>query len=248
MTIAAGILCSDGLVLCSDTEYTGTTKQTGPKVWITTSPVTDDGCCVAMAGAGETLLLRAIRDRLSAAVLTGMTRGEALQHIQTDLHEFYEDHVYNYPDYVNKRTIQLLIGIRDVNGFSLLQNSDHSLGPIDTSACIGQGTDLGEYLIDSTVRGVVRPPVNTTTGKMLAIYVLMQVKKYSLFCGGNSQVLVIPKQGQPSFMTDAELSAFEKVFSENEGGIPPGITLSAKIAETLRPPEISAQGGEVSGR
>jgi hypothetical protein len=127
MTIAAGLLCSDGIILCSDTEHTGTTKQIGPKVWITTAPETDDGCCVAIAGSGETLLLRAIRDRFKEAVRVDMTRHEALEQIETELQEFYESHVYSYPDYANQRQIQLLIGIRDADGLSLLQNSDHSL-------------------------------------------------------------------------------------------------------------------------
>jgi len=33
MTIAAGFVCSDGLVLCADTQYTSSTKFSETKLW-----------------------------------------------------------------------------------------------------------------------------------------------------------------------------------------------------------------------
>jgi len=213
MTIAAGLLCPDGIVLCPDTEHTGMTKQAGPKLWVTTTPATDNGLCLALAGAGESLLLREIRDRLKRAVVSGVSCGEAIEKIREALLLFYQQNIYVHPDAGN-RTLQILVAIRDETGCQLFQNSDHSLGPVDASACVGHGTELGEFLLGSSMAGFAGS-LNAAIARCLAIYTLMQVKKYSPYCGGASQVLVIPQQGQPMFVDDAEVVAFEKSFANS---------------------------------
>ena len=65
MTIAAGFVCSDGVVLGADTQVTGQTiKYSRDKVWVLSAP--DASHCVAMAGAGDAVLIRALRDHLAS--------------------------------------------------------------------------------------------------------------------------------------------------------------------------------------
>ncbi|HEY7058706.1 MAG TPA: hypothetical protein VH458_19375, partial [Vicinamibacterales bacterium] len=68
MTIAIGILCQDGVVIAADTEHTGAIKQPGSKVWgIAPDNADKNPLRVALAGAGDSVLLRSARDRVGEA-------------------------------------------------------------------------------------------------------------------------------------------------------------------------------------
>lgn len=68
MTIAAGFVCRNGLVLCADTEYTGSTKHSGAKLWARS----DGPLGLAIVGAGDPVLIRLARDRIHERVTPDM--------------------------------------------------------------------------------------------------------------------------------------------------------------------------------
>jgi hypothetical protein len=223
MTIAAGFECSDGVVLCADTQVTSNIKQNGPKVWTLTDPKSD--FVVAMAGAGDVVLIHALRDKLAAfdrpnilglnfMTMIGMTGSmtgrtpmetliEALQ--ERILKPFYEQHVYTYPTWETTVRLEFLLAVRVGNRCVLLDSSYATLSTSDHKACIGSGSDLGRYLQET----MFDPTMNVRETRRVAAYMLDQVKTYSPWCGGDSDILTIPTVGDPVFATDVEIRSDE---------------------------------------
>ena len=226
MTIAAGFLCSDGVVLAADTQFTGALKQQGLKIWEITGP--ELTYTIAMAGAGDAGLIHALRDRLRQLVQPGVLgirplemsalmtafgiRGSqmSVDTVADDLQSkylkpFFDEHVLSYPQWQDSRPLQFLLTIRVGQRIQLYMNSAATLGSVDAMACIGSGSDLGGYLQET----LFTPNTDMQMGRRIAAHLLKHVKRYSLWCGGDSTIMSIPINGQPSFMTKKEVRRAE---------------------------------------
>lgn len=225
MTIAAGFKCSDGVVLCADTQVTSNIKQQDPKIWVLTDPKSDH--VVAMAGSGDVVLIHALRDTLvtfdrpnmlgvrfaTMMAMTGSFSGrtpmesliEALQ--ESILKPFYEKHIYSYPGWeTSQRQLQFLLALRVGNQCALLESSYATLARSEGRACIGSGNDLGGYLQET----LFDPKAMDVSGaRRVAAYLLDQVKTYSPWCGGESHILTIPNAGPPVWASDVEIHRHE---------------------------------------
>ena len=167
MTIAAGFVCRDGIVLGADTQVTGQTiKYSRDKVWVLSAP--DASHCIAMAGAGDSVLIRALRDHLASydqsgrpqlaealfrlsAIAGGLQQrplDQLVKGLQRSLQKFYETHIYTYPTWETTpyRQLQFLLAIQIDGEAALFEHSAATLGWVDTCACIGSGSDIGHYI------------------------------------------------------------------------------------------------------
>ena len=216
MTIAAGFVCSDGVVLGADTQVTGQTiKYSSDKVWVLSAP--DASHCIAMAGAGDSVLIRALRDHLASHDQSGRPQlAEALSRLsaiagprqrpldqlveglQRSLQKFYETHIYTYPTWetTHYRQLQFLLAIQIDGEAALFEHSAATLSWVDTCACIGSGSDIGHYIQATRFTA----DMDMRDGRRVAAHLLQQVKTYSPDCGGESTILLVPHQGETTFV------------------------------------------------
>ena len=211
MTIAAGFVCRDGVVLGADSQVTGSTiKFSRDKVWVL--PTRDASQYVAMAGAGDVVLIRAVRDALAGSDRTSGLRhlAEALSlegpdrtnplnrlsnRLQTELRTFYEQHIYPAPNWKKTRPLQFLLAVQAGGRAALFEQSGPTLAQTTAHVCIGSGSDLGQYLQESRAR-----EWDLADGQRAMAYLLKQVKQYSPYCGGDSTILRVPHEGEPRFV------------------------------------------------
>jgi 20S proteasome alpha/beta subunit len=148
VTLIAGMLCLDGILLASDREESGgERKDSVPKIaeWY------DSRCSLAIAGAGHGPLCDvAIESIARAAKKAGeslfgdheMVISEALR----DLHNKYIWQTNSQED----RRIALIVAIhsREKDDFRLYLTSEEILQPKHTYACSGIGEILGGYFLE----------------------------------------------------------------------------------------------------
>ena len=85
--LVCGFVCSDGVVLCADTEYTfGNTKYYAPKLWVK-SEVADPA--VAICGAGYANSIDRVHTELFKRVVAGMTTDGVRDAFAEVLSDFY---------------------------------------------------------------------------------------------------------------------------------------------------------------
>jgi hypothetical protein len=89
MTMAAGIRCSDGLVVCADTEVTeGVTKSDRTKIW-------KERDFLIVTGSGTSDYIKMAFDKLAAASRVNLPNDSdtAREAVETLIHSIYEDHI-----------------------------------------------------------------------------------------------------------------------------------------------------------
>ena len=125
MTIAAGFVCTDGLVLCADTEYSnGTLKVSKTKIF--KRPQNDlliaaSGDEVLIEEAAHTLL-ESLDDQLSLDHVK-----ETIEHVMEAMHGNYIDRSL-VPDY----TVHLLVAASARDGFALFKQSKWAATEVKT--------------------------------------------------------------------------------------------------------------------
>jgi 20S proteasome alpha/beta subunit len=202
MTIAAGFVCSDGLVLAADTLYTGENKRQGAKLWL----IPHKDVWVTLAGAGSAVLIRRMRDEIKHELKRQSpdTERQIVQLIESVLYPLYVKHVK--PDPFDA-SLDCLVGIRTVSdGCSLYESDKTALGRVDVSQCIGCGTSLGLYFADHFFESTM--PLQW--GRVVAAHLLQQTKMYARDCGGESHILEVPAVGEPTYVAPAVIEALEK--------------------------------------
>jgi 20S proteasome alpha/beta subunit len=187
VTIAIGILCSDGIVLCADSKESNyQTKIYRPK--IVQLDVLDDDIKVVLAGSGDSDFLDALKEKVEQAVdVAAPTLASVESKIETGIQSYCRK-IWPLYDQSHRPTADMLIGIRTPDGQSLLRTN----GPIVRSAhrpyeSIGFGADFSAYHLDRLFTG------DRTIAAVcpIAIYVLQLVKENIEFCGGPSHVFTV---------------------------------------------------------
>lgn len=233
VTIAAGIFCSNGIVIGADTEHTGAIKIPGPKVWGMGLP--DSQLRVGISGAGDSALLRSVGERMTRLVGEVGDAPSAIDKTEEMLAKLHARHVYSHPGARDgSYGLQLLLGLRDESSFFLYETSASVLSRVDSYACIGSGADLGSYLCETWLGGNT-PSIAVAIPVM--VYLLQQVKKYSLMCGGDSHVLMMGFNGHVAYLTADETHYIERQFKPND---PSSVVLLAAeeyVAKRLKRPE-----------
>jgi len=189
MTILAGFWCQNGIVLGSDSEETrGLLKLPVPKIEILEAKHVK--CIVAGAGSADlvTLTLEQIQLRLpTRKIIIGQLR-ELLTDAVTAVHEGYVD-----PQDKENPGVTLLSATwaRD-SGIELVRTGNRISVPVRRHETVGYGQDLASYLIET-----LYDEQHATIHHMqrLAAYVLSQTKKFAPYCGGDSQIYTLQRDG-----------------------------------------------------
>src|SRR5687768_4108858 len=97
MTIAAGILCDDGIVLCADSEVSlSTFKLTALKAFI--GGPRDAPLRAAVVGAGNSDMIELAKQKIASKLMTATTINEAWGGIADAMTDVYSSYMYPDPE------------------------------------------------------------------------------------------------------------------------------------------------------
>ena len=198
VTIAAGFVCSDGLVVACDLEITeATIKRVGGK---STSVAFGKDSAIAITGSGRYDLLAFACEQLTKDI-QGATIDEVEDWLRRRMRELYK--MYIRPCYDTAEldsVLQLLVGIV-VAGEKRIYISNRNVlrrtGPYDFT---GAGRDLAFYLAERSkpVDGI---PSLQETGKR-SRELIREVSKNVPGCGQDVTVIAIGQNGCISYLVD----------------------------------------------
>lgn len=192
MTIAAGFLCTDGVLLCADTEHTGWTSKSHQSK-MDQFDVPGGKVCFALAGA-STLAWSAMQKCKKQLQATSST--DLVADIEAILDAEYRRNVLGHPDYASL-DYSLLLAIWTSNGgVQLFSTTATALTEVRQFQCLGVGAELASYLIRP---GFLSPSLKQASS--LAAYALACVKESISGCGGMSVYLLLRRDGTSGVLT-----------------------------------------------
>lgn len=208
MTIAAGFVCSDGVVLCADTELTSSYKQQGQKLWIHSNSY---GLSIAVTGAGDYVLLKLanehISHRLSKAMSVDDVRHGIVERVLASIHK---DHVDAAPESLlrsGEYGLSLLVAIQYRSRALLFESSRTALSPVVDYRCVGSGSPVANLIAGT----MFSPSLPVLWGRIFASYLIQQTKTHGLYCGGNSNIAVMSNDGQALLLKGDQVRELEDV-------------------------------------
>lgn len=223
MTIAAGFICMDGIVLCADTqETTGYTKNNTEKIrqWA------DDGLCIAIAGAGDTELIETIGERIQHALVweyspkTLRMTDKVRDIIQQEMSSSFRRYIAPYAAFPrdDRPACDLLIVVavkNEVNNYEcLFKASGTTVRQIEFGGdCVGSGLILAKSLMERFCNSFMDLDELT----LAMCYVMFQTKKWVDGCGGNTDLIVASYQRDLfSGISSRDIELLEKQFELSE--------------------------------
>jgi 20S proteasome alpha/beta subunit len=192
MTIAAGFLCSDGVLLCADTEHTGwAAKSHHSKV--DHFEVQDGKVSFALSGASALAwsALQKCRKQLQTTPSSDLAAD-----IESILDTEYRSNVLGHPNYANF-DYSLLVGVWKPNERPRLYfTTATAMTEVKEFQCIGIGAELASYLIRPGFQGLT-----LRSATALAAYTLGSVKDSIAGCGGMSIYVLLRNDGSIGLLT-----------------------------------------------
>lgn len=214
MTIAAGFNCRDGIVLASDTLYSGVNKRYDRKLW---ALPTKNGATIALAGSGNAVLIRRARDEIGEqleAQDATVRQVDARQIVDGVLYSLLHKYKHDAEDF----PLSLLVAVRTADGCALYESDGNAvLGKVDKPAsCIGWGASLGLYVADF----LYASHMSTKWASIVAAHLIGLAKTYAADCGGDTHLLFLPLVGEPALMLDQRtIASLEAHVSELHNAI-----------------------------
>ena len=214
MTIAAGLVCEDGIVLCADSqESAGQFKWPVEKLTFTQK----FGYPVIVAGAGFGPAIDNASQRILARLEGGYDSPDAnVDHIQTILRDIHENDLENHPLGKEVTEFQLLIAFY-VKGYGayLYHTSGSLVNRVKYFQVIGSGA-IVNYFAHSLYRKnpFNRPDIGLSEGKTLAAYLAYLAKTQLSTVGGRSVLLALDGKGEIGYASEWEIPQWERFFSE----------------------------------
>jgi hypothetical protein len=184
MTIAAGFVCREGVLLCADTEHTGwSAKFHESKLGEFEIP----GGKLAFALAGNTSFAWSVMQKCRRLLQT-VPPEKTLSELERILDREYRRNVLSNPGRDQNYHYWLLIAIWSPgHRVRLYATNETAIREVTTFDCIGIGRELADYLI--------RPCFTSLMPERLALplaaYALAGVKESITGCGGMSVYLVL---------------------------------------------------------
>ena len=186
MTIAAGFVVKDGILLCADTLYTdGFTKEYREKIfpWIGQ----DESVCFAIAGHAliGRMAVEDCRQALWGSKRPHHTIAQIMATIRPLLKAVYEQYVDTRPQHEQQTAdFSLLIAVATTGERPRLFSTYHgATAPIDSFECLGIGRHLGRYVIEP----MFNPGMTIGEAAVLGIHALGAAKERVDGVGGKSQ-------------------------------------------------------------
>jgi 20S proteasome alpha/beta subunit len=197
MTIVAGFRVQDGVVLCSDTQYTGGAKIYQRKLF--PCAIGTDSYLFGLSGhePNGKMAIDECQDAIEALDPSERTVRNVKKALRLAVKPVIDEYVLSRPDTERDALgFELLVGCWIPAGKACGHNlfairSNGAVNKIDGYECIGVGSYLGHYLL----RPAFEESLSLDAVMLLAAKVLKSAKSYDASCGGPSAFEVINKDG-----------------------------------------------------
>lgn len=245
VTIAAGFKCTDGLVLCADTQETvdGYRKRNVPKITVrpTTNPIpaiktprrksdpkpkrlppSVPELIVGFAGAGDSAFLEKLIEKAWLGIAQASNYAERCSKLEEEVTQFFERYWPIYSDSM-KPEAELLVGLWSPSEVELFKVVGPLVTRVDNHAFIGWGGHEAETFAD-------RLDMRKLTFKKassVGIYILKAVKERVPSCGGDTHLLLMRDNGHVYFENPWKIRWAEEKLRRLEQAVGPLIIAAA---------------------
>ena len=199
MTIAGGILCPNGIVLCADTQETiGSYKRNRPKL-VELPLLSHEVSAVVVGSTDNAVFLDELIENISEAIdltdgyLSSVRKGIASA-MRTHCGEIWK----LCASAADRPIAQMLIGLKTIDSLSLLEMYAPHIRNVPNFEFIGDGSDLAGYKAKHFF--TAKMPVEAAA--TLAAYILEVVKENNLYCSGPTQMALIKSDGSIEHKTE----------------------------------------------
>jgi len=204
MTIAAGFLCKEGVLLCADTEHTAwAMKLQGAKLGCFGFP----GGKLAYVYAGNTRFafsaIQKCKSRLEACT------DDLLGEIESVLDNEYRRNVLDHPNEATDGALaySFLLAFWDGSKTRLFVTSQTAMQELDGYECLGGGDSLAHYVL----RPSYAVGIPYRRALVIAAHALAAVKDYVPGCGGMSIFKFLRHDGAEGLLTSSHKGICENI-------------------------------------
>lgn len=196
VTIGIGILCTDGIVIAADSQYTrGPYKGHGPKIFPLFSPIERDDLAVVVVGAGRVAFMKRAVEKIQDALgsYDDPTIKDVREIVEDTIGDFYRNYIYPKPDYRHDQPwFDLILGIwTQRDGCALLKVDDVTVSRVVVAgtghSTIGMGFSVADYALDL----VYESGLSVEDAKFVATMAVKAAKDHVDYCGGTTNVWTI---------------------------------------------------------
>ena len=194
MSLAAGFVCADGIVLVRTTEHSGSTPQWTPTAIFQRSAAAYE---VALTGTGDASLVRMAADHLLERELDdddGLD--EVWKKSERVANRLAKKYIFCHGERdTEKPRLQLLVAVRAREGSRLLLRSEaNRLAKSDGCEFVGVGQELAR----SVASWLYEPPLTVSVVSQLAAHIIHWTAEHAPACGRALQVLSLTGTAQPA--------------------------------------------------
>jgi len=196
MTICAGMLCTDGIVLCADTlESVGGVHRSVEKL-VQLPIISDALSAVVVCATEDAVFSDALIDKISESLdHSDGTFASAKDAIEDATLEYCRAIWGTNPQ--DKPTAELLIGLKTADDLRLLHLATPTVRTIESWEFIGYGRELGIYKAGQY--GLKNIP--TDTAAPIIAYIVDIVKNNAQYCGRATSLAVLHTDGHVEHMS-----------------------------------------------
>jgi 20S proteasome alpha/beta subunit len=212
MTIAAGMLCSDGVLLCSDTEMTADAKFEQRKLRRAENDCIGE---YVITGSGNTTYIGMFCDLIEEGLYDNRTlfleaedMGK-IHHFRRVIREavgLTYKHLKDYPYQTDKPTLELILGLHAKANDAIVLLHVGMDGGIETIHEGGVFIGNGAATAIAFSRILWVDDFSLDIMRWIAMFILYQAKKSALYCGGGTHLAILPRPDFVGFYNDEKMA------------------------------------------
>jgi len=193
MTIAAGVLQEESVVLAADTLHiTG-----GIPIYKTKLFDLDhrDSITVSIAGAGDSDFIKTIAQKIDSSLPGAASLDDLARVVEDENLKFHRKHVFKHPGKAeDKPEYDLLIAACEPKEkkMRLLKTTRGTTLQVHSYEFIG----IGSPVANAFATGIFSPMISHIEAECFAMYGIHQAKKFDQNCGGDTEVIGIQIDGR----------------------------------------------------
>lgn len=245
MTIAAGFKCTDGMVLCADTQETvdGYRKRNVPKITVrpAINPIAPikmpraigdprspevappiPQLVVGFAGAGDSAFLEKLIEKAWLGIAQATNYAERCAGLEEEVTSFFERYWPIYSENA-KPDAELLIGLWSPSEVELFKVVGPLVSRVDSHAFIGWGGHEADAFADR----LDMRKLSLKKASSVGIYILKAVKERVPACGGDTHLLLMKDSGHVYFENSWKIKWAEEKLRRLEEAVGPLIVAVA---------------------
>jgi hypothetical protein len=208
VTIAAGFVARDGIVLCADTQetYGQLRKINVGKIIARPESFVPNLPRIVFAGAGHGHFIDKLANEAWKRVASRNPSGDftdVCDDIESSIKDTHEEFGRIFQQGAMP-SAEIIYGVAASGRVGLFRAIGPIVNPVDRYASVGVGLYLADYIHDRL--GLASPALaDSGFYEILAIYLLQQAKDYIEGCGGESHVFTLKRNGKIDVVDPADV-------------------------------------------